>query len=818
MKRIACRVSILLAIFIASVAITTLLMNKVNTNNVSDLNPPKLPEVLVDIDGTLANRMYGYRQEMQVDFNRDSLTPVDTTRKISLAIKSFDQEISSLSYEIRTSDGSKVIENQTVKELRQTEDYLRASIQLSTDNMLMNQEYSLRIQLDLEDGPAYYYTRIIQRSRLNTEKYVAFVDSFYQKCINQDAAELTNYVESDSSVSNSNLTTVNIHSSLSTITWSNLSPKITRMGIPIIKDVNETTGSVSLQYQISAQDTDGNTELYEVEEFYRMRYTQSRVMLLDFERNTQQVFDGKLPVADSQGLNLGVVSKNIQYVSNPSAAIVAFVQCGDLWSYSHSASKATRIFSFRKDQDSDERDDHAEHDMKILRVDESGDMDFVLYGYMNRGPHEGYVGTAVYHYSSVQNAVEEKVFIPSTLSYEFLKQDLEKLSYVNENNQLFLLTEGRLYQVDIEEQTYHVIQENINPECFKASQNNARAAWTNDLNPNGANSLTEIDFETADTRTIKTKKGELIKILGFMNEDMIYGYANEEDVVTDSKGQTIFAMNRIKIEAFDGTVKKEYAKDGIYITQVKVTESLMEIQLSQKKNASYTYQSSENIMNNKKAVEDSVTQNSVYTERRGFVVRLDFEQTVANPDPVVLFAKSKTASQKNVLDLKIEPVQADVYYVYAYGKLDGIYSDPATAILRADSLMGVVLNRSQQYVWERGNKRTKIKLNESDIPEEVLKAPLDAKALQEALGDFATVMNLTGCSLDSVLYQVSMQRPVIAAIKGGKSLVIVGYDEYNTLVYDPATGETSYMGLNDSTQAFEKAGNIFISYIETLKE
>ncbi len=818
MKKIAIRSSILLAIFIASVAITTLLMNKESTNNISDMNPPKLPEVLVDIDGTLANRMYGYRQEMQVDFNRDSLTPVDTTRKISLAIKSFDQEINGLSYEIRTSDGSKVIENQTVKELRKSDDYLKASIQLSTDNMLMNQEYSLRIQLDLEDGPAYYYTRIIQRSRLNTGKYVAFVESFYQKCLEQDVAELTNYVESDDSMSNNSFTKVNIHSSLSMITWDSLSPELSRKGVPIIKDINETTGSVYLRYQISAKDTDGNVELYEVEEFYRMRYTQSRVMLLDFERTTQQVFDGNLPVADSQGLNLGVVSKNIQYVSNPSADIVAFVQCGDLWSYSHSASKATRIFSFRRDNDSDERDDHPEHYMKILRVDESGDMDFVLYGYMNRGPHEGYVGTAVYHYSSVQNVVEEKVFIPSTLSYEFLKQDLEKLSYVNGNNQIFLLTEGKLYQVDIGEQTYHVIQENINPECFKTSRNNARAAWTNELDPNGAASLTEIDFETAETRTLKADKGKFIKILGYMNEDMIYGYANEEDVVIDSKGQTIFAMNQLKIEDFDGTVKKEYTKDGMYITQVNVTESLMEIQLSQKKESSYTYKSSENIMNNKKAVEDTVTQNSVYTERRGFVIRLDFEQKVSNPDPVILFAKVKTIAQENILDLEIEPLQAEVYYVYAYGKLDSICSDPAKAILQADSKMGVVLNRSQQYVWERGNKKTKIKLNEGDIPEDVLKAPLDARALQESLGDFSTVMNLTGCTLDNVLYEVSMQRPVIAATKGGKSLVIVGYDEYNTLVYDPVTGETSYMGLNDSTKAFEEAGNIFISYIETLKE
>ena len=45
-------------------------------------------------------------------------------------------------------------------------------------------------------------------------------------------------------------------------------------------------------------------------------------------------------------------------------------------------------------------------------------MDFVLYGYMNRGQYEGKVGTAVYHYSAEQNVVEEKFFLSSTKAFE----------------------------------------------------------------------------------------------------------------------------------------------------------------------------------------------------------------------------------------------------------------------------------------------------------------------------------------------------------------------------------------------------------------
>ena len=44
----------------------------------------------------------------------------------------------------------------------------------------------------------------------------------------------------------------------------------------------------------------------------------------------------------------------------------------------------------------------------------------------------------------------------------------------------------------------------------------------------------------------------------------------------------------------------------------------------------------------------------------------------------------------------------------------------------------------------------------------------------------AKVTDLTGCSLENVLYEVSAQRAVIARPDADSSVVIVGYDQYNT--------------------------------------
>ena len=391
------RAVILLFVFVLGVAGSSFLLNSETTDDRSDMNDPVFPEVMVDFDGNYANRMYGYAQPMQSDFTRDSVTPIDTSKELSFVINAYDTKVKSLSYEIRTSDGSKVLENRKIKSLDKQDSYLKTTIKLSSD-LLMNQEYSLQLSLETNKGTAYYYTRVVSRSNVNAAQYVKFASSFYEKCLDKASAEdLTAYLESDTSSTSTNYTDININSTFAQISWGNLNPQIYRKGIPVVKDINETTASLSVEYQIAALDEDGNQEIYDVTEFYRMRYTETRIMLLDFKRSASQVFEESSISISDKGLLLGVRDKNVEYMMNENAGVLAFVQEGDLWSYSPDDGKFSRIFSFRKETDGDFRDSRYQHNIKIIRVEDNGDVDFVLYGYMNRGVREGYCGVCVYH-------------------------------------------------------------------------------------------------------------------------------------------------------------------------------------------------------------------------------------------------------------------------------------------------------------------------------------------------------------------------------------------------------------------------------------
>ena len=818
MKKKLIRAGILLVIFICGVAGFSSLMNYQSTDNKTDMETASSPSMAMMIEDTEVNRMYAYADDMDVRFVRDGLTPVGTDRSLKVSITPNGREIDSLVYEVCTSDGEQVIENNKIRSFTEEEDG-RLTVEFTLSQpILMNQEYALTFTLSTEDGTWNYYTRILQRAGLSTAQYVEFVNSFYTKTFAQDdTGDLTTYLEPDTSVVSNSFRSLDIHSDVDMITWGDLNPQISRPGIPTIEDISENSGSISLTYYISAENENGEVEKYQVDEFYRMSYNQTRVYLLDFQRHVKQVLTTEQNLVSNGKINLGITDTDVQYMSDSTGTILAFVQQGDLWSYNIETNKMTRVFSFRDTGSNDERNDINRHDIKIVRVSENGDIDFILYGYMNRGQHEGQVGTSVYHYSAEQNAMEEEFFLRSLQSSEFLQKDVEKLSYVSEDGNLYLLLEGNLYRFQMEEKTYEVLQEQIEDDCFFVSENSRYAAWMDGMDPYNTTSITFIDFNTGEQKTIQADQGTRIRLFGFINNDLIYGVANESDIVTNASGGTDFAMTEVRIQNFDGELVKSYHQDGYYVLDVTIQENLLELSRATKVGDSFAGTSGDQIMNNVRSKQDEVF--SVITSttvRQGNVTSIQFAADSSGQPPLVVDTKI-IENPDRTLNMELSSESEDKYYVYGGGELSGIYDSPSQAVAKAEEESGIVLNTAQQYIWEAGNTGDRASISAQDLPEAVAQASLDAAALNEALKGQGKVIDMTGCTLEQILYEVSAQRPVIAKGENGQAVVIIGYDDYNTILYNPSTQETYYFGMQDSTDTFQANGNVFLCYLEDIQ-
>ena len=77
----------------------------------------------------------------------------------------------------------------------------------------------------------------------------------------------------------------------------------------------------------------------------------------------------------------------------------------------------------------------------------------------------------------------------------------------------------------------------------------------------------------------------------------------------------------------------------------------------------------------------------------------------------------------------------------------------------------------------------------------------------------ARILDLTGCSLDALLYYVNQDLPVLAMLRNGEAVLITGFNETSVVVMEPSTGKLEKRGMADTGEWLEDNGNCFITYI-----
>ena len=133
-----------------------------------------------------------------------------------------------------------------------------------------------------------------------------------------------------------------------------------------------------------------------------------------------------------------------------------------MWTYNAKQNELAQVFSFSNIEGNDVRSRYDQHDIRIISVEKNGNTTFAVYGYINRGAHEGEVGVDVYYYDTENNVVEEKAFIPSTKSFAIAEEELGKMVYYNqEQNLLYILSGGNFYKINLAKDEQTVLGENL---------------------------------------------------------------------------------------------------------------------------------------------------------------------------------------------------------------------------------------------------------------------------------------------------------------------------------------------------------------------
>ena len=78
----------------------------------------------------------------------------------------------------------------------------------------------------------------------------------------------------------------------------------------------------------------------------------------------------------------------------------------------------------------------------------------------------------------------------------------------------------------------------------------------------------------------------------------------------------------------------------------------------------------------------------------------------------------------------------------------------------------------------------------------------------------AQVLELTGCSLDNVLYYVNLDIPVMVRMNHGKAILITGFNDSEVVILNPDAGTLSKMKKKQAEQMIEEAGSYYITYVK----
>ena len=840
MKKTIIRIAVCVVVFLASALIIGSIMNQGHNNMTMEMAPATLPMITMESGGVACNELHGNTVEMDVAYQKDCITLLGEGRQANFTVDTFGREITGISTEVRSIDGSRLIENSEVTGWKTNGKSFSVSLTLK-DLIDTNTQYSLTLILELEgEQKVYYYTTILWNDDVHISEILEFATDFHGKLYDKEVAkELTKYLEPNSKLTdNGTFHKVNIHSSFQQITWGSLEPVQEDAASIRLTQISGNVASLLMDFVVSTGEGK-NKIYYNVEEYYRVRYTSERMYLLDYERTMTQIPDTTRMYANDKIL-LGITDENVDMMESADGNTVVFSDMGQLLSYNAATNGLTVIFSFYDKDNADRRTLYDNHGIKILDVDEGGNVKFAVYGYMNRGRHEGETGIQIISYDNSLNTIEEEVYIPYSKSYAVLKDEMEQLLYRNRQQHVYFFLENGVYDVDLENRSAEQLVSIRQDDSLQVSENHEIIVWQEGDDINHSNQLNVRNLNTGEQTVIRAEDGEAIRPLGFMGEDIIYGVARESDIRTENSGQIFYPMYKVCISNSSGDNLKEYGQDGIYIVDCAIEGNQITLsRIQRSENGSYQEILDDQIMNN---VEEEPGQNKVVTADIDIYERYVQIQTKTTIDTRTI----KVLNPKEVVfeggrELTLDAVsEVSRYYVYnAYG-VQGIYSAPGKAVKEAYDSAGVVANDRGITVWLKGNRVSRnqiMAIKEESVTDQKnsLTVCLDnilrhagitrnteydlaqGKTAIQILEENMTgvqVLDLSGCSLDAVLYYVNQDIPVLAILEDGEAVLVTGFNEFNVVIMEPSTGKLYKKGMNDATTWFAENGNHFISYMK----
>lgn len=813
-------------------------------NPVAELSNSTYPVMEIGNHISDYNTMSAYRGDIDLSLVRSQITLVDHSKTLEIKLHHYDYDITAVQYELFENSPEEPLEKGTVNQLtEQKEENVRVGVISFQSELKQGKNYYLRMGVRLDNSTrVYFYTKIQNGAGYHLDEYFTYVLRFHNNLFDKTKLEENAaYLETTPGTVDNALEYVNINSDSKAVFFGNM--EVREISRPKIKvtEINSTYAVIEAASVLSCEVSDGVVQNYDVKETYKLRYTAQRMYLLDYERRMGAYYNEEVIDSANNYLGLGIQNQeDVEYLSADEGHKLAFVTEGQLWYYNYDSSDVSRVYSFTSENLADIRNDQEEHGIKILSLDDEGNITYLVYGYISRGRHEGDNGIQIMKFNAETNCSEELAFLLTSIPYAELQQDVSRLAYLNAENIFYCVLDGDLHQVNLENKEDEILVSGIVNESLTASRNQSIIAVEKEKRLWKNREIEMIHLETGQKQTFTCGEAQRIRAIGFLDEDFIYGVASAADVSRAGSGAVTFPVKEIHIVDIDGNQVKEYNKIGNYILETSVNGSVLEMCFGEKRgNKFFLTGKKDYIRYKEEEFSNRVSLAVKTTEPFGEQLYFKFPEYIyIQVKPDLILTKMLSSEDDASLPLSKSGKEVTQYYVYADGQNKGTHTNLSDAVKAADEERGNVIDSNERLLWECVFEEYAM------VPgmDQVTKVPGDGQSLAGCLSMIGRVCgknlswknidteessvlelleqscgqkvcNLNGCTLDEILYYISKGSPVLAKYSGGRYVVVMSYNSTKVRYLDPVTGQSTVEDRVGAADTFRKAGNVFYSFL-----
>ena len=769
-------------------------------NEGSSFEAASLPVMCFGFGDRLINPLYGYTNPQIDGAGHQSVYPfLEDERTVTVHLLDSAARPDSVSYELRSYADSRLMARGSVDSFENSREDRTFTITFQ-DILTPDEYYKLDFTVELGNRTAYYHTRVMCFSDAETlNRLLQYGSNMHEDIFSRDAGRSYGAkLETDTQTDKDTLAYVNIHGSYDQLVWGSSGAEQVGDAFLTIEAADSNYLYLHFAFLVQADLSEGLPALFRVREAISLQRNQSVVYLLNYERHMEQLWEFQENSVVSAGFLLGVQETDrLQSMSSPDERYTAFTVAGELYLYDSTDQRLTRIFTFRENGEHPLRTLQRGYELRIMEADNSGSVEFAVYGYMNGGEREGSCGISYCRYTPQEKTVSERMAIEADIAEDALMLEAERLMVKGNDHFVYFIFNEELLVMDISTgETAVLVSREEYPNLIINDSGTAFAwpAGTDQLRPQA---VRIVDLENGKSETLLAEEGEFLRPMGFIREDLVLGYGSADCETVFNGKEEVLPLTRFVILDPERQTLYEYAQENVFIDHVEISPDKILIHRFSRDNGKYVYLNRDVML---RGDGDSQPRTSFITQMHPTLKKQAVLVQGKLPSSLRIdLEKIRMYSVGPELTLPVAGNSleaAGTCFAYGKGETLGVFSTPGEAVRAAGQYYGYVLDRSGELIWCWSPSR-----------EEQILEPSP-----ELFEEEGSLLSLTGADLRELYYYLNRGKAVkwISPDRGTKWLI--GYEWQKVVLYDPVSGTTLRMTQTGFGNAIARDNNYLWYY------